>query len=136
MPTRIKEDTVKDRIKAILEENEVWYCMPPANGYGKMGNFDFIACVDGAFLGIEAKRDDKETPTQLQTDNAEAARASGAVILLLHKDNLPLLTNVINVLRLRLLHMPCSINTGLCSWPPAKPPEDDRNVKLIKKVKK
>ncbi len=140
MPTkRIKEKSVKDHIKAILEAERVWYCMPAANGYGRMGLFDFIVCVEGIFLGIEAKRDDKEQPTQLQTDNATHARdVGGAVVLLIHKDNLHLLTNVISVLRLRLLRMPCALNAGLCYWPAQailQPPEGD-NVKLIKKAKK
>lgn len=132
---RVKEESVKDKVRKILAAEGVWYCMPTTGGYGRSGVFDFIACVEGAFLGIETKRDDKEMPTQLQTDNAMSAYYRDAVVLLLHKDNIHLLPKAIRALR---EHMQCNpiLVSALSYWPTTKPPEDDRNVKLIKKAKK
>lgn len=130
---RTKEKTTKERIKDILEAENLWYCMPATGGYGRSGNFDFIINVDGAFLGVEAKRDDKEKPTQLQTDNAMAAWERGATVLLIHKDNLHLLQRAITSLRARMRAFPRPVNYLLNDWPAYKPAENDTNVKLIRK---
>lgn len=134
---RIKEKTVKEHVKEMLEAAGVWYCMPATGGYGKSGNFDFIICVDGAFLGVETKRDDKEMPMQLQTDNANNAYASGATVLLIHKDNLHLLARALRELRARMAELPQRINHTLNDWPmkPAAPAVDD-GAKLIKRKTK
>lgn len=126
MPERTKEESVKDRIKSILKEKRVHFNMPPANGYGKSGNFDFVCCVRGLYLGIEAKRDAKEPPTQLQTDNALACIEAGGVALLIHKDNLGLIGKTIDVMK----H-----GNAPSYWPlPAAPPIDN-DVKVLKKAK-
>jgi hypothetical protein len=90
---------VKDRIKEVLLAHNVQYDMPATHGYGKSGNFDFVCCVAGAYLGIEAKRDDKEPPTALQTDHAEAVMRAGGAVLLIHKDNTHLVARAIINLR-------------------------------------
>jgi hypothetical protein len=52
---RTPEAIVKDAIKKVLKEYNVWYFMPSANGFGKVGVPDFICCWKGRFLAIEAK---------------------------------------------------------------------------------
>lgn len=49
------EGRVKNKVKAILKANEIWYFMPSANGFGKVGVPDFICCWDGKFFAIETK---------------------------------------------------------------------------------
>jgi len=131
---RTKEESVKDRIKKVLRLRNVPFDMPATHGYGKSGNFDFVCCVDGAYLGIEAKRDDKEKPTRLQTEHAEEFIAAGGVALLIHDGNVERIATAIEVLRRRLKQQP--INTGLSYWPAPPPQADDSDVKVIKGKKK
>ena len=53
--TYMSESDVKDDIKKILTKHSVWYFMPSMNGYGRAGIPDFICCVKGNFMAIEAK---------------------------------------------------------------------------------
>jgi len=135
---RTKEEPVKDQIKAILEAQKVWYCMPPANGYGRAGNFDFIVCVRGAFLGIEAKRDEKEMPTRLQTENAVKLAGAYGVMLLIHKGNVELVEATLNEMRRRMVGV--HVGYKLNHWPEqeivALLDTGDKDVKVIKGKKK
>jgi hypothetical protein len=135
---RNKEESVKDKIKQILETKLVWYCMPPANGYGKSGNFDFIVCVEGAFLGIEAKRDEKEKPTRLQTENAVKVAGAYGVGLLIHKDNIHTLGPTIDAMRIRMVGV--RVAYQLTNWPEeevlALLDNGDTDVKVLKGKKK
>ena len=133
MPERKKEESVKDKIKQILTDEKVHFRMPPANGYGKAGDFDFVCCVGGAYLGVEAKRDDKEAPTALQTDNAVSAARHGGVALLIHKDNLALLRETIFTMRLRMSMAQIPVNFRLGYWPEAKPQPEDNDVVVRRK---
>lgn len=126
MPERKKEESVKDKIKQILTDEKVHFRMPPANGYGKAGDFDFVCCVRGLYLGIEAKRDDKEAPTALQTDNAMDCIASGGVALLIHKDNIDVLRVTLCAMRQRNITVPSH-------WPEAKPQPEDNDVVVRRK---
>lgn len=92
------EAPVKEQIRNVLNAWGVYFTMPPANGYGRAGGFDFTCCVRGRFLGIEAKRDYKEQPTALQHDNAAKAQRSGAVVLLIHKDNVELVRSTLDAM--------------------------------------
>lgn len=61
------EGRVKDAIKKLLNARGIWYFMPSANGFGKVGVPDFICCWEGRFLAIEAKAPGKinnTTPNQ------------------------------------------------------------------------
>jgi len=60
---------VKATIKKILDKHTpVWWFMPATGGYGKSGVPDFVACVKGKFLAIEAKATIKSPITALQKD--------------------------------------------------------------------
>ena len=82
------EGLVKRDVKAVLKEHDVYYFMPVSNGMGVMGVFDFVCSVNGVFVGIECKSDATKKPTPLQVRNAEKAKKSGGVVLLIHKDNI------------------------------------------------
>lgn len=57
------EGKVKDNIKKVLNAHGIWFFMPAANGFGKVGVPDFICCWGGNFLAIEAKAKGKKGDT-------------------------------------------------------------------------
>ena len=98
------EALVKERIKKALAaqqvlHKDVYWFMPPANGYGISGIFDFVVAVRGCLIGIESKRDAKTKPTALQVRNGHRAIAAGCVVLFVHADNTELVEDVIEKVR-------------------------------------
>jgi len=51
----VTEANIKDRIKRILKKHKLFYFMPQSGIYGTAGIPDFVCCIKGKFLGIEAK---------------------------------------------------------------------------------
>ena len=49
------EGKVKAEIKNILKKHGVWYFMPRGTVLGSAGIPDFICCIAGKFVAIEAK---------------------------------------------------------------------------------
>lgn len=52
------EGDVKKAVKKVLgsyDPNELWYFMPPANGYGRSGIPDFLGCYKGQMFAVETK---------------------------------------------------------------------------------
>ena len=50
------EKDVKAETRKVLDTfDNVFYFMPVPTGYGVKGIPDFVVCLDGAFIGIEAK---------------------------------------------------------------------------------
>lgn len=62
------EGRVKAHIKRVLKAHGVWFTMPPANGFGKSGVPDFLCCVRGQFLAVEAKAPGKAGNTTFMQD--------------------------------------------------------------------
>ena len=81
------EAKVKAKIKTILKANNVYYAMPIGTGYGSSGVPDFLCCVHGYFIAIEAKAG-KGTTTALQDKNLTQIRESGGVALVINETNL------------------------------------------------
>lgn len=79
------ESKVKDKIKKILKEHSVYYAMPMGTGYGNSGVPDFLCCVNGGFLAIEAKAG-KGKPTALQEKNMRDIEAAGGRALVVSDD--------------------------------------------------
>jgi hypothetical protein len=52
-----KEAQIKQKVKNLLKKYDVFYFMPSASVYGKSGIPDFICCLNGLFIAIEAKRE-------------------------------------------------------------------------------
>jgi pantoate kinase len=88
------EAKVKAKIKAILKAHNVYYAMPIGTGYGNSGVPDFLCCVNGKFLAIEAKAG-KGVPTALQLKNMQAINTAGGYTCIINETNLEYLTNVI-----------------------------------------
>lgn len=80
---RTPETIVKTAIKRWLVDKGAWYFMPVSNGMGKMGIPDFICCLDGKFLAIEAKAPGKRgNTTPLQDRQLQLiANANGLAIV-------------------------------------------------------
>jgi len=92
------ESKVKAKIKKILAEYNVYYAMPIGTMFGNSGVPDFLCCVRGTFLAIEAKAGKGRT-TALQDKNLEDIRQAGGVALVVNELNLNELEAVIKELQ-------------------------------------
>lgn len=88
------EAKVKAKIKAILKEHNVYYAMPIGTGYGNSGVPDFLCCVNGKFVAIEAKAGRGE-PTALQWKNLGLINKAGGYTLVIRETNIDYLEKVI-----------------------------------------
>ena len=71
------EGKVKDKIKKILKAHNIYYAMPMGTGYGNSGVPDFLCCIKGKFMAIEAKAGNGQ-PTALQLKHmSEIEKAGG-----------------------------------------------------------
>jgi Holliday junction resolvase len=75
---RTPESYEKDEIKKYLESIGAWYCLTFTGGFGKSGNPDIVACINGTFWGIEVKREGKSL-TVLQGRRIEAIIEAGGM---------------------------------------------------------
>jgi len=81
------ESKVKAKIKAILAAHGAYYAMPIGTTFGNSGVPDFLCCVNGCFLAIEAKAGKGRT-TLLQDKHLEQIRSCGGRALVVHENNL------------------------------------------------
>lgn len=81
------ESKVKARIKKLLAEYNVYYAMPIGTMFGNSGVPDFLCCVKGGFLAIEAKAGKGKT-TALQEKHLADIREAGGLALVVNEDNL------------------------------------------------
>jgi pantoate kinase len=83
------EAKVKEKIKKILKERGAWYAMPIGTGYGNSGVPDFLVCLNGEFLAIEAKAG-RGVPTALQEKNMRDIEKAGGRTLVVNEQSLEL----------------------------------------------
>jgi pantoate kinase len=83
------ESKVKDKIRKILKDYNAYYAMPIGTGYGNSGVPDFLCCLNGEFLAIEAKAG-KGTTTALQEKNMREIEAAGGRTLVINEESLRL----------------------------------------------
>jgi len=88
------EAKVKAKIKAILKAHGAYYAMPIGTGYGSSGVPDFLCCVNGKFVAVEAKAG-RGQATALQLKNLQLINASGGYTLIIREDNLEYLERII-----------------------------------------
>lgn len=81
------ESKVKAKIKKLLAEYDVYYAMPIGTMFGNSGVPDFLCCVRGRFLAIEAKAGKGKT-TALQEKHLADIREAGGLALVVNEDNL------------------------------------------------
>ena len=100
-----KEKDVKREIRKILDRINIWYYMPPASVYGRRGIPDFVCCLHGAFVGIEAKspkmKKDGLSPTQL-LESRGIMKNGGEYIVVWDKESLEKLVDRLHELSLEL----------------------------------
>jgi hypothetical protein len=92
------ESKVKAKIKAILKEHGVYYAMPIGTGYGNAGVPDFLCCIKGRFVAIEAKANGGKT-TALQDKNLRDIGLAGGITFVLNEDNIEALSGYINLIQ-------------------------------------
>ena len=81
------EAKVKVKIKKILKDHGVYYAMPIGTGFGNSGVPDFLCCVKGKFVAIEAKAG-KGTTTALQDKNIAQIKDAGGFAIVVNEENL------------------------------------------------
>lgn len=81
------EAKVKKQIRAVLDAHGAYYAMPIGTGFGNSGVPDFLVCVGGRFIGVEAKAG-KGTTTALQDANLAKIRANGGLALVINETNI------------------------------------------------
>lgn len=84
------EAKVKKKIKELLESYGVYYAMPIGTGYGNSGVPDFLCCVNGKFLAIEAKAGNNQ-PTALQTKHMKDIMVAGGTTMVVNEGMLEVL---------------------------------------------
>jgi pantoate kinase len=89
------EARVKLKIRKILAELGVYYAMPIGTGYGNSGVPDFLVCVNGKFVGIEAKAGKGKT-TALQEAHLSRIRGAGGIAVVINEDNIQTLKEVLS----------------------------------------
>ena len=90
------EVKVKKQITDLLKKHGAYYFTPVTSGFGSSGVPDFIACIKGKFIGIEAKAG-KGKPTALQDKNLTQIMDAGGVAVIVNEsgiENLRLLLEV------------------------------------------
>jgi hypothetical protein len=96
------EKAVKAKVKAVLDSEGVYYFMPPANGFGRSGVPDIVACVNGLFFGIECKANGNK-PTALQIREIEAIRRSNGVAVVVDETNWDMVRELVRKLKLTII---------------------------------
>lgn len=81
------EGRVKEKVRKILREHNIYYAMPHGAGYGNAGIPDFLCCHKGKFLAIEAKAGEGVL-TALQRKELETIKRTGGDAWLVNEDNI------------------------------------------------
>lgn len=81
------ESKVKKAVRTLLDELGIYHFMPPANGFGRAGIPDIVACMDGHFIAIECKAG-KGTTTALQDRELNAILNHGGTVYIAREHNL------------------------------------------------
>lgn len=104
MSASTPEGKVKQAIKDVLTDLEIYYFMPVQNGMGKR-TLDFICCVGGHYIGIEAKAPGK-APTRMQDKTiAEIANSGGTCFWINSVSDIGILRGALTLIKERGLVM-------------------------------
>ena len=91
------EAKVKAKIKDLLKQHGIYYAMPVGTGYGNSGVPDFLCCVQGHFLAVEAKAG-KGRATALQLKHIGQIQAQGGTALIINEENIDELNTLLEQL--------------------------------------
>ena len=78
---------VKKAVRLMLDKLGAYHFMPPANGFGRAGIPDIIACIDGHFIAIECKAGKGQT-TALQDRELNAILNAGGTTYIARENNI------------------------------------------------
>ena len=92
------EALVKKQIRKILDAEGVYYAMPMGTGYGNSGVPDFLCCVAGTFMAIEAKAGKGKT-TALQDEHIAQIKAAQGVALVINEKNIDELVRMLQLIK-------------------------------------
>ena len=92
------EALIKKRIRKILDTTATYYAMPIGSGYGNSGVPDFLCCVQGKFLAIEAKAGKGKT-TALQDAHLKRIADCGGAAVVINEQNIEGLPTLIHNLK-------------------------------------
>jgi hypothetical protein len=81
------EAKVKKKVKAVLDEQQVYHFSPMQNGMGRAGIPDIIACHGGKFIGIECKAGSNK-PTALQERELNRILNAGGEAYVINEENI------------------------------------------------
>jgi len=81
------EGKVKDAVRKLLTEFDIYHFMPPGMGFGRAGIPDIICCFQGKFIAIECKAGKGKT-TALQDRELNAIRAAGGMAMVVNENNI------------------------------------------------
>jgi len=81
------EGKVKDKIKKVLKAHSAYFAMPIGTGFGNAGVPDFLVCLNGEFLAIEAKAGKGKT-TALQKKALAEIEAAGGRTLVIYENEM------------------------------------------------
>jgi hypothetical protein len=96
------EGKTKTKIKAMLKKYNVYYAMPMGTGFGNSGVPDFLCCMNGFFLGIEAKAGKGKT-TALQNKNLDSIVTAGGMAIVVNEDSMEYLEAKLKELKERMV---------------------------------
>jgi len=88
------ESKVKAKIHAILKEHGAYAVNYIGGISANNGTPDILACLNGRFIGIEAKSGPNK-PTDLQTFNLKRIDEAGGLALVINENNLHLLPYIL-----------------------------------------
>ena len=88
------ESKVKKRVREMLDTLGIYHFMPPANGFGRAGIPDIIACMDGHFIAIECKAG-KGTTTALQDRELDRIHNAGGTTYIARESNIDELQQIL-----------------------------------------
>lgn len=100
MSARTPEGKVKDEVRKIFQSinakwpGKLWYCMPMGQMYGKRGVPDFLVCVSGEFLAVEAKAEKGKLSAMQKLELKRIANAYGYTFVA-YPDNLERLEHMV-----------------------------------------
>ena len=92
------EAKVKAKIKKILTAHGVYYAMPIGTGFGNSGVPDFLCCVNGNFLAIEAKANGNK-PTALQYKHINNIKDAGGCAIVVDETNIDNLGGILRLMK-------------------------------------
>ena len=108
------EAKVKAKIDKMLSQFKgVWFYSPQSGIYGAAGIPDRIACINGHFVGIEAKADRTKKPTRLQSQcMAKIEMAGGKCFVVFDDETLEQVRQyIVGVLAKKQMDVPHVSNT-------------------------